>query len=70
VIFAKELQERSGAYLEDCQVFESSEDWVNNPENPEKLWKLSEKLVGQRYDIMRLGVRQKVIADTCARNIS
>jgi hypothetical protein len=44
------ISDQSGAYLEDCHVAETQEDYINDPEGPEKLWRLSEKLVGQKFD--------------------
>jgi hypothetical protein len=42
------LKGNNGAFLEDCHVAETAEDYVTDPEAPEKLWSLSEKLVGQK----------------------
>jgi hypothetical protein len=42
---------QSGAYLEDCHIGETSEDYITDPEAPEKLWSLSEKLVGQTFKV-------------------
>lgn len=41
--------DQSGAYLADCQVEDTPEEWMRDPEGPEKLWKLSERLVGQEF---------------------
>ncbi|OAG05458.1 NAD(P)-binding protein [Paraphaeosphaeria sporulosa] len=47
--FDPSIADQSGAYLADCQVEETQEDWMQDPEGPEKLWKLSEQLVGQEF---------------------
>ncbi len=45
----------SGAYLEDCAITERPlSDLVTNMDNAEKLWKLSEELVGQKFDLQAL----------------
>ncbi|RYP65961.1 hypothetical protein DL770_008895 [Monosporascus sp. CRB-9-2] len=43
-----ELPALSPAYLENCQISEPSE-YALDPENAEKLWELSEQLVGQKF---------------------
>jgi hypothetical protein len=43
-------KDQNGAYLEDCNISPTPEDFVIDPEAPEKLWKLSEKLVGQSFE--------------------
>ena len=40
----------SGSYLEDCAIKEAR-DYATSHENAEKLWKLSEELVGQKFDV-------------------
>ncbi|KAF7896531.1 hypothetical protein EAF00_006545 [Botryotinia globosa] len=40
----------SGAYLADCQIAETT-DYTTNPDYAERLWALSEKLVGQKFDL-------------------
>jgi hypothetical protein len=45
------LPDQSGAYLSDCAVSEPLAPYAKDPENAEKLWKLSEKLVGQSFDL-------------------
>ncbi|PSN67259.1 short-chain dehydrogenase/ reductase [Corynespora cassiicola Philippines] len=45
--------ERAGAYLADCQVVEVGERlaaYAQDKENAEKLWVLTEKLVGERFE--------------------
>lgn len=46
------IKERSGAYLADCQVTHNSptKDYAFDPSNAEKLWTLSENLVGQKFE--------------------
>ncbi|TGO84860.1 hypothetical protein BPOR_0457g00050 [Botrytis porri] len=39
-----------GAYLTDCQIAETA-DYTTNPDYAERLWALSEKLVGQKFDL-------------------
>lgn len=41
---------QSGAYLANCQV-EDVYEYAKNPEQVEKLWELSEKLVGEKFEI-------------------
>lgn len=36
-------------YLSDCQISEPA-PWAKNAENAEKLWKLSEELIGDKFD--------------------
>lgn len=43
------FDDRSGAYVKDCQVDEAL-DYASDPENAKKLWVLSERLVGQKFD--------------------
>jgi hypothetical protein len=42
--------EQSGAYLSDCQIENTPEEWTSDLEGPTKLWELSEKLVGQTFN--------------------
>lgn len=49
--YSRVTTDQSGAYLEDCRVCETEESFINDPEGPEKLWKLSEMLVGQKFDV-------------------
>jgi hypothetical protein len=44
------ISAQSGAYLSDCQPEATPEEWATDPGGPEKLWTLSEKLVGQKFD--------------------
>lgn len=44
------MSESSGAYLSDCAV-EKTADYAHNPELAQKLWTLSEKIVGQKFDL-------------------
>ncbi|KAH8807555.1 hypothetical protein F5884DRAFT_752140 [Xylogone sp. PMI_703] len=43
------LEEFSGAYLDDCNPAKATPE-ATSPENAEKLWKLSEKLVREQFD--------------------
>jgi hypothetical protein len=45
-----ELESQGGAYLEDCEVVETQHPDVNNMEIAARLWKVSEELVGQKFD--------------------
>ncbi|KAK1830996.1 hypothetical protein QBC39DRAFT_409048 [Podospora conica] len=51
--FSPELEDHNGAYLQDCQVADpwvhTVKAWATSPVEAEKLWKLSEKLVGQEF---------------------
>ena len=42
--------EFSGAYLSDCQVSETPE-YAHNPKLADKLWTLSEEIVGEKFEI-------------------
>ncbi|KAF5868470.1 putative short-chain dehydrogenase protein [Botrytis fragariae] len=44
------LKDHSGTYLADCQIAETA-DYTTNPDYAERLWALSEKLVGQKFDL-------------------
>lgn len=46
-----DLRARSGAFLRDCDVFPESElkPWVKVPADDEKLWELTEGLVGEKF---------------------
>jgi NAD(P)-dependent dehydrogenase (short-subunit alcohol dehydrogenase family) len=56
---APELEGRSGLYLEDCHIAEPAAEgadggyhpWALDPEAAERLWSVSEDLVGQKIDI-------------------
>jgi len=48
---ANELAEYNGCYLQDCQVEkEDVMDYAVDKGNAEKLWSLSEELVGQKFE--------------------
>ncbi|KAL4942590.1 hypothetical protein BDV06DRAFT_159389 [Aspergillus oleicola] len=51
--FAPELRDQNGAYLQDCHVAdpwtETVKPWATDKTEAERLWKLSEKLVGQVF---------------------
>ncbi|KAI0383626.1 retinol dehydrogenase 13 [Hypomontagnella monticulosa] len=44
------FDDRSGAYIVDCQIT-PQEEHAADPETARKLWELSEKLVGQKFDL-------------------
>ncbi|KAF2453932.1 short-chain dehydrogenase [Lineolata rhizophorae] len=44
-----ELSRHSGAYLDDCQIC-SAAPYAMDKDNAEKLWKLTEELVGQKFE--------------------
>lgn len=43
------LDDEAGVYLEDCQLKRPSK-WAVDPEKAERLWKLSEEMVGERFE--------------------
>lgn len=45
-----ELPAKSPAYLQNSQVAETGTEYVRDDESVEKLWKLSEKLVGEKFE--------------------
>ncbi|KAK3984565.1 hypothetical protein QBC44DRAFT_336787 [Cladorrhinum sp. PSN332] len=47
--FHPSLKEHNGAYLEDAHVSQPHKLWASNEGDAEKLWKLSEELVGQEF---------------------
>jgi hypothetical protein len=46
--------EHNGAYLQDCHIAdpwtETVKPWATSAVEAEKLWKMSEQLVGQKFD--------------------
>lgn len=46
---APELEGKGGAYLEDCAVSDQDAEWTRDPDAAERLWKLSEELVGVTF---------------------
>ena len=48
------LEKSSGAYIDDCQVGDPYEYAVDSV-NAKKLWRLSEQLVGQEFDLVSVG---------------
>ncbi|KAI1458018.1 NAD(P)-binding protein [Annulohypoxylon moriforme] len=49
-----ELVEREGVYLQDCELNTDPKwikEWATDPELAEKLWALSEELVGEKFDV-------------------
>jgi hypothetical protein len=48
--FDTSMKAHSGSYLEDCQIHDDKcPEWAKDIENAEKLWKLSEALVNQKF---------------------
>jgi hypothetical protein len=47
-----DLDGASGAFLKDANIYsqEKVKDHLKNPEAAERLWKLSEELVGQTFE--------------------
>ncbi|KAI1454703.1 retinol dehydrogenase 13 [Annulohypoxylon moriforme] len=45
-----EFDEKSGSFIQDCQIYNALEH-ATNPESARKLWEVSEKLVGQKFDL-------------------
>jgi len=52
---ATELDAQGGSYLADCQVTDQHAPWARDPESAERLWTLSETLVGQTFPLVPLG---------------
>ena len=48
---APELDAQGGTYLADCQVTDQHAPWARDPEAAERLWALSEKLVGEEFPL-------------------
>ncbi|KAI0853552.1 NAD(P)-binding protein [Daldinia vernicosa] len=44
-----DFEDRPGSYIEDCQIVTPYE-YARDPEAARKLWEISEKLVGQKFD--------------------
>lgn len=45
------IPESTGGLLADCVLRPIGKDYAEGKENIEKLWTLSEKLVGQKFDL-------------------
>lgn len=45
-----ELRSKSGAFIHECGI-DAVPDWAGGAGRPEKLWRLSEKLIGQEVVI-------------------
>ncbi|GAB5587120.1 hypothetical protein Unana1_02020 [Umbelopsis nana] len=49
--FDPSIKSHSGSYLEDCQIANDNlKPWANDEAQAERLWTLSERLVGQKFD--------------------
>ena len=46
-----DLADRGGLYLADCQVTDQHATWALDPAGAERLWELTEQLVGQRFEM-------------------
>jgi hypothetical protein len=49
--FDPKLDPAAGVYLADCQQMPPAKSWATDPQQAEQLWELSEKLVGQQYQL-------------------
>jgi NAD(P)-dependent dehydrogenase (short-subunit alcohol dehydrogenase family) len=48
---APELDERGGTYLADAEVSDQHAPWARDPESAQRLWALSEQMVGQTFPL-------------------
>jgi NAD(P)-dependent dehydrogenase (short-subunit alcohol dehydrogenase family) len=48
---APELESQGGTYLADAEVTDQHAPWARDPESAARLWRLSEDLVGQQFDL-------------------
>jgi NAD(P)-dependent dehydrogenase (short-subunit alcohol dehydrogenase family) len=48
---SEEIQGRNGGFLDDCVVVEGVVEYASSEENAEKLWRLSEELVGEKFEM-------------------
>ncbi len=48
---ATELDAHGGTYLADCQVTDEHAPWARDPESAQRLWALSEELVGEQFPL-------------------
>lgn len=46
---ADTVEDSTGAFLKDCNVWEGGPDYTRNPQLAERLWQLSEKIVGEQF---------------------
>ena len=55
-----DLEGRGGLYLEDCQIGKPAEEagdaggyaeWAVDPQSATRLWKISEDLIGEKFDL-------------------
>lgn len=47
---ADERLEYNGGYLEDCNIVRTLKPWAADPGAAERLWKMSEEMVGEKFD--------------------
>ena len=50
--FTPDVEAFNGGYWKDCQKSETKEEapWTKGQDNADRLWKLSESLVGQKFE--------------------
>jgi NAD(P)-dependent dehydrogenase (short-subunit alcohol dehydrogenase family) len=48
---APELETQGGTYLADCGVTDEHAPWARDPDSAQRLWTLSESLVGERFPL-------------------
>ena len=46
-----EILEKSGSFLQDCVIRPIEQGYAKGREHEDKLWALSEKLVGRKFDL-------------------
>ena len=45
------LEQQGGTYLADCQVTDQHAPWARDPQSAQRLWMLSEELVGEQFPL-------------------
>ena len=45
------LEQQGGTYLADCQVTDQHAPWARDPDSAQRLWTLSEELVGEQFPL-------------------
>lgn len=45
------LDGKGGAFLKNCQIVETKLGYIKDEGNADRLWKLSEELVGEKFEI-------------------
>jgi hypothetical protein len=46
-----EIEGSNGGFLDDCVVVEGVLEYARGEENAERLWRLSEELVGEKFEL-------------------